>query len=301
MNPAYAITTEKLKSIRHVVLDLDGTVYSGSKLFSTTIPFLRQLAAADIGYTFLTNNSSVSTADYIAKLHKMGIDITEEQIRTSTHSVISYLGTQHPGIRKIFVFGTDSFRNELENAGFVITFGEPDAVIAGFNTELEYRQLCKAAYWIRRGKPWFTSHPDLECPTDAPVVLVDCGAVTECLRTVTGRRPDKVLGKPSREMLEPIIERHGLRRDEILMVGDRLNTDMQLARNAGTAAVMIAAAPEDIAGDDTIICAVRDLGELGKLFRPRNQGNYGFTEYSSENTPGQKTAEPDGSPAGCEM
>jgi len=255
----------RLKAIRHVVMDMDGTIYSGSRLFPTTIPFLRQLDAARIGYTFLTNNSSVGTADYRVKLHRMGIDVELDQIFTSTHSVIAYLRRRHPEIRKIFVLGTDSFKNELENAGFLITFGEPDAVIMGFHTELEYRQLCKTAYWIRQGKPWFASHPDLECPTDAQLVLVDCGAVIECLHSVTGRRPDKVLGKPSCEMLDPIMQRYGLKKEEILMVGDRYNTDMELARNAGTPAVMIAAAPDRIGGDETILCAVRNLGELGAL------------------------------------
>ncbi|MDD5727793.1 MAG: HAD hydrolase-like protein, partial [Victivallales bacterium] len=200
-------------------------------------------------------------------LHKMGIDIAEEQILTSTHAVITYLKTNYPEIRKFFVFGTDSFRKELESAGFIITFGEPDAVITGFHTELEYRQLCKTAYWIRQRKPWFASHPDVECPTDDQTVLVDCGAITECLKTVIGREPDKVLGKPSPEMLTPLIRRCDMKKEEILMVGDRYNTDMELARNSGISAVMISANPECVESDDTIICAVRDLGELGRLLQ----------------------------------
>jgi len=265
MNTIDHSLSKRLKSIRHVVLDMDGTIYLGGKLFPTTIPFLDRLAAGHIGWTFLTNNSSVGVDDYLVKLRRMGIAVADNQILTSTHSVISYIRSRCPEIKKLFVFGTDSFRSELEKAGFVITFGEPDAVIAGFHTEFEYRELCKTAYWIRQGKPWFASHPDLECPTDAPMVMVDCGAVTECLKVVTGRKPDKVLGKPSREMLDMIIEKHGLRQQEILVVGDRYNTDMELARNSGTSAVMISATPESIKSDDTIVCAVRDLGELAGL------------------------------------
>ncbi|MDD5727365.1 MAG: hypothetical protein PHV59_02265, partial [Victivallales bacterium] len=62
MNTACAIAVDKLKTIRHVVLDMDGTIYSGSRLFPTTIPFLKQLSEDKIAYTFLTNNSSVGTA-----------------------------------------------------------------------------------------------------------------------------------------------------------------------------------------------------------------------------------------------
>ncbi len=267
MNTVSDIAVDMMRNVRHVVLDMDGTIYSGSRLFPTTIPFLNQLTADNIGYTFLTNNSSVCTTDYIAKLHKMGIDIESDQILTSTHSVVSFLRSEYPHVSRLFVLGTDSFRQELEKAGYVITFGEPDAVVAGFNTELEYRQLCKAAYWIRQGKPWFASHPDVECPTDAQMVLIDCGAVTECLKTVIGHGPDRVLGKPSREMLNPIISRYDLSRGEILMVGDRMNTDMQLARNSGTLAALISATPENEKCDDTVVCAVSHLGELGELLR----------------------------------
>lgn len=166
---------------------------------------------------------------------------------------------------KLYVLGTDSFKSELENAGFTITFGEPDAVIVGFDMTLEYRRLCKAAYWIRRGKLWVSSHPDVECPTDDAMVLVDCGAITECLKTVVSREPDKILGKPTMDMLEDIIFRHRLKRDEILMVGDRINTDMQLAANAGISGILIADRVPDNFNNKAVLCAVTDLGELGGL------------------------------------
>lgn len=276
----------KLRRIRHVVLDMDGTIYSGSELFPATLPFLEQLVADDVGYTFMTNNSSLSTSGYITKLQKMGIPVKPGQMLTSTLSVIAYLKKTRPELVKIFVLGTASFKNELENAGFAVTFDEPEAVVLGFDTELEYKNMCKAAYWIRQGLPWFASHPDMECPTNQPTVLIDCGAITSCLTQVTGRVPDMVLGKPVREMLDPLIEKYDLRREQVLMVGDRMNTDMQLARNAGTMAVFIDANQSADVSDRTVICSVRDLGELGKLMRYANnqEAANGSFEHCTKNT-----------------
>ncbi len=257
--------SRRLYPIRHVVLDMDGTIYSGKKTFDTTLPFLDMLKRKGIGYTFLTNNSSKSIEEYIADLAERGIHIDANMILTSTLAVTDYLKRHHPDIKKIHALGTDSFRSELEKAGFTITFGEPDAVVVGYDTTLEYKRLCKAAYWIRCGKLWLASHPDVECPTDDAMVLVDCGAIIECLKAVVGRAPDKILGKPAKEMLESIIIRYQLRQTEILMVGDRLNTDMQLAVNAGVSGVLIAKQPSESKNLNGALCSVTDLGELGCL------------------------------------
>ncbi len=69
-------------------------------------------------------------------------------------------------------------------------------MVVGFDTELTYARLCRAAYWISQGKPFVATHPDRICPTDQPTVLVDCGAVCAALEQATGRKPDMVLGKP---------------------------------------------------------------------------------------------------------
>lgn len=257
--------SHRLRMIRHIVLDMDGTIYSGEKTFATTLPFLKMLKQKEIGYTFLTNNSSKSVEEYIIDLAERDIHIDASMILTSTLAVTDYLKRNYPALKKICALGTDSFRCELEKAGFTITFGEPDVVVIGFDTTLEYKRLCKAAYWIRRGKLWLASHPDMECPTEQAMVLVDCGAITECLKAVVGRAPDKILGKPAREMLESIIFRHKLQRDEILMVGDRLNTDMRLATNTGVGGVLISRNPPENISMSGILCSVADLGELACL------------------------------------
>lgn len=236
-------TSPSLGQIAHVALDMDGTIYSGSTLFPFTLPFLELLRSLGIGFTFLTNNSSKSVRDYQAVLGRFGIHASPENIYTSSLAAIDYLRASHPGCRRLFVVGTRSLREELAGEGFVCVEEDapepPDIVLVGFDTDLTYSRLCRAAYWIQEGKPFVATHPDRVCPTDQPTVLVDCGAVCAALASATGRAPDMVLGKPSASMLTGILARHGLRPDQLAMAGDRLYTDMEMARRTGAMGVLV--------------------------------------------------------------
>src|SRR6266511_642201 len=152
---------DRLRKIRHVALDMDGTIYRGGTLFEFTNPFLAQLAEIGIGYTFLTNNSSKSVEDYVRRLRKLGIEARAGEIYTSTQASIEFLREEMPSVRRLFVLGTLSMRIEIESAGFVLTADnpadEPDAVIVGFDTDLSYARLCRAAYWIAEGKAFLAS------------------------------------------------------------------------------------------------------------------------------------------------
>ena len=233
----------RLRDIRHVALDMDGTIYSGGTLFESTQPFLALLAELGIGHTFLTNNSSKSAKDYLAHLRKIGISATADQLYTSTQATIAYLRQQLPAVQRLFALGTASMSRELEAAGFSLTADsasdEPDGVLVGFDTELTFPRLCRAAYWISKGKPFIATHPDRVCPTDQPTVLVDCGAICAALKEATGRAPDMVLGKPDPCMLRGILSRHALVPAQLAMVGDRLYTDMAMAHRAGALGVLV--------------------------------------------------------------
>ncbi len=259
-----------LRRIRHVALDMDGTIYRGDTVFPFTHGFLDRLAALGIGHTFLTNNSSRSRADYVRHLERLGIPATAERVYTSTLSTIDHLRRSLPAARRLYVLGTPSLRAEFAEAGFTIVGGaeEPDAVVVGFDTALTFDRLCKAAWWVACGKTFVATHPDRVCPTDQPTVLVDCGAVCACLTSATGVAPTAVLGKPDPRMLTGILERHGLRPDELAMVGDRLYTDMAMARRAGVLGVLVLTG-EATAADvehcpdppDLVVPSLREFGE----------------------------------------
>ena len=115
------ILKHRLKKIRHVALDMDGTIYSGGTLFKSTIPFLAQLKQLGIGYTFLTNNSSKSTKNYLGHLKKIGIKASADELYTSTQATIGHLRKKFPRVKKLFVLGTKSLRKEFAAAGLVLT------------------------------------------------------------------------------------------------------------------------------------------------------------------------------------
>ncbi|MDG2126190.1 MAG: HAD-IIA family hydrolase [Verrucomicrobiales bacterium] len=263
---------ERLRAVRHVVLDMDGTIYLGGRLFAETVPFLAVLAELGIGWDFLTNNNSRSRAEYVEKLAGMGIEVEAGQVMLSTDACVATLRGEFPGVRRVFVLGAAGLKADLGNAGFeVVDEGACDAVVVGFDTTLGYERLSRAAFLIGEGKPYVATHPDRVCPTDEATVLPDCGAICALLESATGRKPDVVSGKPNPAMLEAVIEKRGLVAEEVMMVGDRIYTDMRMAREAGVLGVLTLTgeatreqASEAPAGPDWII---DDLGELAALLR----------------------------------
>ena len=270
-NPAPSLL-DRLRRIKHVALDMDGTIYKGNTLFSVTNPFLQSLASLGIGYTFLTNNPSKSVADYLAHLRRLGIQATEQQLYTSAQATIEYLHAHQPAVKRLFVLGTPSMCDEFARAGFELlpesADSVPDAVVAGFDTTLTYPRLCRAAWWIKQGKPYFATNPDFVCPTDQPTVLVDCGSICAALEKATGRAPDAVLGKPEPAMLEGILRRFGFQAEELAMVGDRLYTDVVMAHRLGALSVLVltgeatAEAAKNYQPSPDLVLA--DVGEFGR-------------------------------------
>ena len=234
---------ESMKKIRHVALDMDGTIYLGNTLFPFTIGFLKKLSDAGIGYSFLTNNPSKSIADYLKKLEKLGIEASEENMYTTSLAAIDYIKDKYPSARRLFLLGTPSMISQFEKAGFESCADDPDdvpdVVVAAFDMTLEYGRLCRASWWVSQSIPYIATNPDRVCPTNERTVLVDCGSICKCIEHATGRKPDIVLGKPDPNMLRGIMERHSLKADEIAMVGDRIYTDTAMAHNAGAFGVLV--------------------------------------------------------------
>jgi HAD superfamily hydrolase (TIGR01450 family) len=273
----------RLSDIRHFALDLDGTLYLGGRVFSWTRPFLDRLASLGIGRTFFTNNSSKSTRQYVDHLQRMGIDATADEIFSSTHSTFDYLRDERPNVRRVFVLGTPGLQEEFAENGYTVCSDgaigdvgdEPDAVVVGFDTTLAYPRVCRAAYWLERGKPFIATHPDRTCPTDQPTVLPDCAAICAMLTTATGRQPDAVLGKPSPRMLAGITRRHGIEPRDIAVVGDRLYTDMAMARAAGAMGILVLSgettADQAESANPRPDLVVADVGELARLLPQRTE------------------------------
>lgn len=230
----------KLSGIRHVALDMDGTIYLGNEILKETIPFLNRLKELGIGHTFLTNNSSKSSAEYAKHLTDWGIPTAQESVFTSAHALIELLAVSPHN--RLFVAGTSGLRRELAVAEFDVLPSDsdlqPDAVIIGFDPRLDFPNLCKAAYWVKEGLPYFATHPDKTCPTNGKTILLDCGALCVAIESATGRMPDAVAGKPAPQMLHSLCRQLGLKSHEVAMVGDRLYTDVLMAVRAGALGIL---------------------------------------------------------------
>ena len=259
--------------INHVALDMDGTIYMGSTLFPFTKKFLASLTENVIGYSFLTNNPTKSLADYVKKLKNIGIDATEDEVYTTAVATIDYIKINFPEAKRLFVLGTPSMIAEFERAGFEMCADDPadrpDVLVVAFDMTLEYKRLCRAAWWAKQGLPYIATNPDKVCPTDQEVILVDCGSMCKCIEYATDRRPDIVIGKPNPDMLSGIKHKYGLRADEIAMCGDRIYTDVKMAQNAGALGVLV------LSGETTLDTAINsnpqppitalNIEEFGKL------------------------------------
>jgi NagD protein len=227
-----------LAKIRHIVLDMDGTIYLGKRLFPQTRPFLDALAQMGIGHSYVTNNCSRSRAEYVKHLREIGIEADPAAISTSAHATVHYLSVELPLVKKLFVHGTPGLKDDFRLAGFEVVDENPEAVVVGFDTGLTYDGLSQTAYWISQGLPYVATHPDRVCPTDRSTVLPDCAAICSLFETATGRRPQAIPGKPDRLMLEAEFARHNVQPNEVALVGDRLYTDIRMARDAGAVAVL---------------------------------------------------------------
>lgn len=264
---------EACAAIKHVALDMDGTIYMGSTLFPFTIPFLKTLTDNGIGYSFLTNNPTKSRADYLKRLESLGIHATSDEMFTSAISTIEYIKTHHPEARRLFLLGTPSMIKEFEDAGFESVPDSPDerpdVLVVAFDTTLVYSRLCRATWWASQGVPYIATNPDWVCPTDQQTILVDCGSLCKAIEGATKRQPDVVIGKPNPNMLWCIRDKYGLRDDQIAMVGDRIYTDVATAQNAGSFGVLVLSGETTLEVSQTYerqpdltAASIKELGEL---------------------------------------
>jgi len=229
---------KNLKGKKLFLLDMDGTIYLDTELFDGTIDFLEYVKSIGGRYMFVTNNSSKSVDKYIEKLESLGITATSDDFLTSTNATITHL--KKINHKKIYAFGTESFRKQLADANLPITTkldDDIDCLCMGFDTELTFKKLEDACILLGRGVDYIATNPDWVCPTWYGFVP-DCGSVSEMLYNATKRRP-QFIGKPQPAMVELAIEETGFSKEEAIVIGDRLYTDIACGVNAGISSAFV--------------------------------------------------------------
>lgn len=231
---------DKLKKKKLFLFDMDGTLYLGNRLYDFTNELLDTIKSSGGRYMFMTNNSSRSVSDYIKKLAGLGVKAVREDFITSSQATAYYLNKHYKG-KMLYVCGTESLKEELRANGYEITesLDKVEVVVMGFDTELTFKKLedVSKLLLLRRDIPYIATNPDYVCPTEFGSVP-DCGSVCDMLYNVSGRRP-LVIGKP--EPLMPILamEHTGYTREETVVIGDRIYTDIKSGLNAGVSTILV--------------------------------------------------------------
>ncbi len=225
-----------LEEIECVFLDLDGTIYLGGELIPGAIDFLNRLKMKNIRFFFLSNNSSKSVNQYLTKLNAMNIPAEVDDVILSTHDLITWL--KKNDVAETYLVGTSGMQEMLESANIKTKSDEPEYVVLGYDTEINYEKLSIASFHLHNGVKLVASHPDMVCPSPFGG-LPDNGAFLALFEVTTGVKPIHICGKPNPGMILHKIEELGLKPEKCAMIGDRLYTDMEMARRANVNGILV--------------------------------------------------------------
>lgn len=225
-------SANKLKEKTLYLLDMDGTIYNENEIFDGTLEFLEEIERRGGQYVFITNNSSKSVEDYVQKVRAMGIKAEYENFYTSGQATAMYLKENYPN-QVVYCMGTKSLIKELREVGIeVVTEVDERAgvVLLGFDTENTSEKIRNTCIMLGRDVAYLATNPDLVCPVSFGYIP-DCGSMSIMLKNATGKEPF-FIGKPEPIMVNCVLKKLNCKREDAVIVGDRLYTDIKTGANA---------------------------------------------------------------------
>jgi HAD superfamily hydrolase (TIGR01450 family) len=226
-----------------VIFDLDGVVYVGVRPVPGAAAAIARLTAARVPVAYVTNNASRRATEVAALLDSVGVPADPSDVLTSAEAGAVMLARDLPAGAPVLVVGADALREEVAAVGLTPvgeagpTAGEtPVAVIQGYGPQVGWADLAEACVATRAGARWVATNTDATLPsTRGP--LPGNGSLVAALSTALGRGPDAVVGKPEPALFHLAAQRHGA--TDALVVGDRLDTDIEGANRAGMASLLV--------------------------------------------------------------
>ena len=218
------------------LLDMDGVIYRGSRLVPGASDFITRLRNHGIPFRFLTNNSQRARRDVALKLRRLGIEASEGEVFTCAMATARFLASQKPG-GTAYVIGEHGLAAALHRNGFSVVDDDADYVVVGEGRTLTFEMIERGVRLVEKGARLIATNPDPNCPTDQGT-RPGCGAIVAMIEKATGVEAFSV-GKPSPVMMRAARKEMGLRTDEIIMVGDTMETDILGAVQMGYRSVLV--------------------------------------------------------------
>lgn len=218
-------------SVKALILDMDGVIWRSRQPIGDLKGIFGALVDKNIKYCFATNNSSRTIDSYVEKLLELGVPITRDQIFTSGKTTAELLASQHPTGGNVFVVGMSGLEETLLEYGFKNSTENPVAVVCGIDYTISYEKLRAATLLVRAGIPFIGTNPDKTFPTpegQAP----GAGAIIAAIAAATDTAP-MIVGKPQPTMFLNALQFLGENSKDVVVVGDRLETDITGGQAAG--------------------------------------------------------------------
>jgi HAD superfamily hydrolase (TIGR01450 family) len=224
------------------VFDLDGTVYLGDELLPGAGRLLARLRELDRRVAFVSNNPTRDPEMYVDKLRRLGVEASVPEVLNTVVTMTRWLSRHHPDAT-VFPIAEEPLCRALAAAGIRMSDRpeEIDIVVASYDRGFDYRKLQIAfdAIWFHRRARLVTTNPDRYCPFPGGRGEPDAGAIVAAIEACTGATCEVNAGKPDPLMLEAAMDLLGLEVGDCVLVGDRLSTDIRMARAAGMASALV--------------------------------------------------------------
>lgn len=220
------------KNYQGYFIDLDGTTYKGKKRIPAAARFIKRLQEAGKQVLFVTNNSTRSpefVANNLAQNH--AIKVGPENVYTTALATADYLDKVAGRQRSVYVVGESGLREALRSRGFTVDEQDPDYVIVGLDSHVTYEKLEKAVLLIRAGAKFIGTNADSNLPNERGMVP-GAGSLVKLVEYATQQKP-VMIGKPEKIIMEMALDQVGLKKGDVIMVGDNYRTDIQAAINVG--------------------------------------------------------------------
>ena len=219
------------------LIDLDGTIYRGSEPIPAGKRFVEELQRRNLPFLFVTNNTTRSPETVQERLAKMfDIHVAAETIYTASLATIDYMKDAGRG-NKVYAIGEAGLIDLLLAAGFVWDEEAPDYVVVGLDNDVTYEKFAIATLAIQKGAMFIGTNPDKNIPTERGL-MPGAGALIAFMETAPQTKPI-FIGKPEAVIMEKAVQRIGLSKEEVLMVGDNYETDIRSGINNGIDSLLV--------------------------------------------------------------